>query len=132
MRCTPLKIQWWRVVNLKSLIIGFFAGVLLSGIFVFLYLSPSTETIKNSVDVDLLHNTPIVDQNSCELLGKINLNQADINQLDQIPGIGEVKAKSIIEYREKYGFFLEIKELLFVPGISPGQLDTFKQYLCIE
>ena len=43
--------------------------------------------------------------------GKININTADLNRLKDIPGIGDVKANSIIMYREENGGFKTIDEL---------------------
>ena len=41
----------------------------------------------------------------------ISINNSDIEQLKEIPGIGEVKAKAIISYRESNGEFRSIDEL---------------------
>ena len=49
---------------------------------------------------------------------KINLNQATITQLMDLPGIGEVKAGAIIQYRQEYGGFQSVEELLQVSGIG--------------
>ena len=49
---------------------------------------------------------------------KINLNQATITQLMDLPGIGEVKAGAIIQYRQEHGGFRSVEELLQVSGIG--------------
>jgi len=49
---------------------------------------------------------------------KINLNQATITQLMDLPGIGEVKAGAIIQYRQEHGGFQSVEELLQVSGIG--------------
>lgn len=49
--------------------------------------------------------------------GKININTADINKLKEIPGIGDVKANSIIMYRESNGNFKSIEDLKNVDPI---------------
>ncbi len=58
---------------------------------------------------------------NCE---KININTASINELLQLPGIGEVRAKQIIDYREMHGKFTAINEITNIPGIGE---DTFTQ-----
>jgi competence protein ComEA len=69
---------------------------------------------------------------SKELLGKININLASTSELEGLPGIGEVKAQAIIDFRERYGNFLDINELLYVPGISPGLLETIEPFIEIR
>lgn len=55
---------------------------------------------------------------------RININEADIEELMLLPGIGETKAKEIIVYRETYGYFDTIEDILNVPGIGDA---TFSQ-----
>ncbi|HPU63753.1 MAG TPA: helix-hairpin-helix domain-containing protein [Mobilitalea sp.] len=51
---------------------------------------------------------------------RVNINTADESALMSLPGIGQAKAKSIIEYRDKHGNFTDIKDLMKVPGIKEG------------
>ena len=46
-----------------------------------------------------------------EEITKININNADIEDLIKLPGIGQVKAKAIIDYRENVGEFKSLKQL---------------------
>ncbi len=48
----------------------------------------------------------------------VDLNQADLQQLMTLPGIGEVKAQAIIEYREQQGNFKAIEDIQQVRGIG--------------
>ncbi|MCH8184908.1 MAG: ComEA family DNA-binding protein [Chloroflexi bacterium] len=59
-------------------------------------------------------------------LGKIDVNSATSVQLEELPGIGEVKARSIIQYRESNGPFASVDELLAVRGIGPATLDAIR------
>ena len=51
---------------------------------------------------------------------KIDINKDDIKALTSLPGIGEVLAQRIIDYREKYGPFHTTDELVKVSGIGPA------------
>ena len=55
---------------------------------------------------------------------KIDLNSADIELLKSLPGIGEVKAQSIISYRETNGSYSSVEELLDVSGIGPATIEA--------
>jgi len=48
----------------------------------------------------------------------VTLNTADLEQLRQLPGIGETLARSIVEYRERFGPFTEKEDLMQVDGIG--------------
>ena len=48
----------------------------------------------------------------------VNINNASAAELAKLPSIGEKRAASIIEYREKYGKFSSPAELILVDGIS--------------
>lgn len=59
----------------------------------------------------------------------ININSATINELKKIPGIGESKAKTIIEYRENNGKFNTIEDIQNVPGIGSKLYEEIKIYI---
>ena len=56
----------------------------------------------------------------------ISINNSDIEQLKEIPGIGEVKAKAIISYRDSNGEFRSIDELKNVDGIGEKTFEKIK------
>ncbi len=52
--------------------------------------------------------------------GLININNADVSLLCEIPGIGETRAQAIVDYREANGGFQTVEELMEVNGIKEG------------
>lgn len=62
---------------------------------------------------------------------KVNINSADINELMTLPGIGEAKAKAIMEYRESNGGFRSIEELMNISGIKEGVFNKIKDSITV-
>lgn len=50
---------------------------------------------------------------------KVNINQADHDQLMTLPGIGKVKATAIIDYRQNVGLFTVAEDIQNIKGIGP-------------
>jgi len=63
---------------------------------------------------------------------KIDLNKATIEELENLPAIGPKIAKNIVEYREKFGPFRSVEELLEIKGIGPKRLKLLKKYLKVD
>ena len=53
----------------------------------------------------------------------VNINLANLLELEELPGVGPATAKAIVSYREKYGAFLKVEDLLKVRGIGPAKLS---------
>jgi competence protein ComEA len=64
--------------------------------------------------------------------GKININTASKEQLMEIPGIGEAKAKAIINYRETNGGFTSIEEVMNIEGVKEGVFSKMKEYIVVN
>lgn len=63
---------------------------------------------------------------------RIDLNHADAETLQQLPGIGPKRAAAIIEYREQYGFFVTTDEVMNVPGIGPEIYEQIKDRVMVD
>jgi competence ComEA-like helix-hairpin-helix protein len=111
----------WQLVS-----IGILIGIILTGIILliagsrqsteFTYLSP-TYSSSSLIDPDSL---------------KVNINTASIFELDTLPGIGPEKAKAIIDFRENFGKFISIEDLLYVPGIGQSLFDQIRDKITVQ
>ncbi|MCL1046124.1 helix-hairpin-helix domain-containing protein [Shewanella electrodiphila] len=56
-------------------------------------------------------------------LTKVNINKASAAELQQLKGIGESKAKAIVDYRAKHGKFSNLKQLSQVSGVGDKLIE---------
>lgn len=61
--------------------------------------------------------------------GLIHLNRADAPALQALPGVGPVLAERIVAYRDQYGSFSEVEDLLQVPGIGEAKLASIRDLI---
>ncbi|WP_163934142.1 ComEA family DNA-binding protein [Paraferrimonas sp. SM1919] len=61
----------------------------------------------------------------------VNINKADVNELMELKGLGQNKAKRIIEYRQANGPFKNIDQLLKVKGIGPSFIKKNKSLITL-
>jgi competence protein ComEA len=59
----------------------------------------------------------------------VDINSADWPELEQLPAIGETRARRIVESRDKDGPFRDHNDLRRVRGIGPKTLETIRPYL---
>lgn len=63
--------------------------------------------------------------------GLVDLNTADREELMSLPGIGEVRAQAILDWREEHGPFRYVEHLIQVPGIGEGILAGLMEYVSV-
>lgn len=64
--------------------------------------------------------------------GLVNINTATREELMTLPGVGEAKAKAIIDYRENVGRFETIEDITKVNGIKTGLLQKIREQVVVE
>lgn len=79
-----------------------------------------------------LPETEVVDTDPESIKLKIDLNSAEWYELIILPGIGEKKARAIVEYRKKIGVFKTIEHLCEVNGIGMKTVKRIKDLVFIN
>jgi competence protein ComEA len=62
---------------------------------------------------------------------KVNINTADAWLLAALPGIGEVRAQAIVDYRRQHGPFRDIREILKVEGMGDATFELIKDLITV-
>jgi len=62
---------------------------------------------------------------------KIDINRAEPWLLEALPGIGEVLAQRIVDYRRENGPYKRIEDLLKVSGIGPATFEKIKDFITV-
>lgn len=62
---------------------------------------------------------------------KVNLNRADAWLLQALPGVGETRAKAILDYRSRNGPFRNNHELLKVEGFGTATYERIKDLITV-
>ena len=121
--------------KLKYLLYGTLLGVFFSGLTVVLIGTTSNNhQIDRYANSSVANNFSQVNYAACMRISsendsnslKLDINLSSLEEITSLPGIGDVKARNIIEFREKYGNFISVDELLYVPGIG----ESLFQKIC--
>lgn len=91
----------------------------------------SNISVKES-DVITNDKSDIVKESDSNKNTIVNINTCTLDELLSINGIGESKAKSIIEYRENVGLFTSKEDIMKVSGIGNSLYDKIKDYITTE
>lgn len=84
-------------------------------------IKPSEESLKNDACISSETTSP----------GKISINSASLEQLQTLSGIGESKARDIINYRETNGLFEKVEDIKNVPGIGEALFAKIKENITL-
>ena len=65
------------------------------------------------------------------VIDRVDINRADVQQLQRLEGIGPVLAQRIVEYRQEVNGFTVVEELLLVEGIGETTLENIREFIII-
>ena len=94
--------------------------------------SDSTQMTSNKDNNNQANNSSNNATQSDSQGSKININTADLKQLDDIPGVGEATANKILSYRDENGEFKSIEEIKNVNGIGDKKFENMKDLICVN
>jgi competence protein ComEA len=80
---------------------------------------------------NVIQASPQFKQGAESTQGKININTAGKEELKTLPRIGDAYAQRIIEYREKNGYFKDIKDIMNVSGIGEKMYENIKNQITV-
>ena len=87
--------------------------------------------IKSGADLDMIELSiaPAAGGSSPQ---KIDINRAETWLLEALPGIGEARARAIIDYRRQNGPFRDINELMNVPGFGVVNFTKVRDFITVN
>ena len=80
--------------------------------------------LENS-QLSFIGQRPLSEETDSNLV--VQINTASLEELKRLPGIGDVIAQRIIEYRKTYGRFQSVEDLINVNGIGTKKLQDIKE-----
>ena len=86
---------------------------------------------KNNEEQEQQSNNMTSNTSNINADGTVNINKATLDELMKIPGIGQVKAQSILDYRESNGGFSNIEELMNIDGIGNKTFEKLKDKISL-
>lgn len=99
------------------------AAVLLAGHFD----SPKYYDVLEKVRAETVVSLPVLIAEE----NKIDINNADVDELQKLYGVGEKRAQAIVDYRKENGGFFAVGELININGISENIIEKNKDIITL-
>ncbi|MDY2962843.1 helix-hairpin-helix domain-containing protein [Streptococcus dysgalactiae] len=89
---------------------------------------------KQGEDISVLPNASLAGKANAEMSNstKVNINKANLEELQRISGIGVKRAQDILETRDSLGGFKTLDDLRQVSGIGEKTLEKLKHELSLD
>ena len=108
-------------------------GVML-GIFLMQTRTAGTISVQRAAPEEAAESTQTVAEEAADATAddRLDLNTATAEELQELPGIGEVIAQRIIDYRELCGRFLDPEQLMEVDGIGQAKYEKLRELVTVR
>ena len=108
-------------------------GVML-GIFLMQTRTAGTICVQRAAPEEAAESTQTVAEEAVDATAddRLDLNTATAEELQELPGIGEVIAQRIIDYRELCGRFLDPEQLMEVDGIGQAKYEKLRELVTVR
>ena len=116
--------------NDKHFEYGFNTSKIAKTILLFLFILSLTIYLSRKVEVNKYLVKKISSNKSYSL--RVNINSANEQELNNLPGVGPKLAKKIIEYRSIHGSFESLNEMKAVKGIGVKKFSQIEKYLTVQ
>lgn len=121
-----------KLLTVLPVLTALFAGLTLG---LFLSRNPAGGSVKVSVPAQAQSAAAAADTqpepSAQEDALPVDINSANVTDLAQLPGIGEVLARRIVDYRTIHGRFTAVEQLTNVEGIGEGKLEAIMEQITI-
>lgn len=121
-----------KLLTVLPVLTALFAGLTLG---LFLSRNPAGGSVKVSVPAQAQSAAAAADTqpepSAQEDALPVDINSANVTELAQLPGIGEVLARRIVDYRTIHGRFTAVEQLTNVEGIGEGKLEAILEQITI-
>lgn len=114
---------------------------LTSEMVIYVYSDNEIKNGNNALSCNTICETNVIEVNNCieetknssnsNVNNLININTANIDELQTLSGIGETKAKNIIDYRIEFGEFKSIEEIKNISGIGDALFEKIKDKITV-
>lgn len=122
-----MRFQMSRVPNIPPVFILVFVVMLLT----------SCARSENAANIQSATSQPDRSQKDADPKDRspqtcVNINTASAEELIKLPGVGEVTARRIVEYRERNGEFRRKQEIIIIDGFSEKKYREIEDKICVD
>lgn len=88
-------------------------------------------TVETAQRQQTVSTAPLPEPTAKAAASAVDINTADMQTLSTLPGIGEVLAQRIVDYRQTHGRFTAVEQLTNVEGIGEGKMEAILELITI-